>query len=44
MLAAGIRPEKLNLDLAFNVILAEVCGSNLDLVPLEQSLLGSFDL
>ena len=44
MLSIRIRFEKLDLDLAFNVIFTEICGSNLDLVPFEQPFVGSLDL
>ena len=44
MLSAGVRLEKLKFYLSFNVIFAEVSGSNLDLVPLEHSLFGPLDL
>lgn len=44
MLSIRIWLEKLNFDLAFNVIFTEICGSNLDLVPFEKPFIGSLNL
>ena len=44
MLTTWHRPEKFKLNLALDLVLAEVCGADLDLVPLEGSALRPFDL
>ena len=44
MLATWHRPEKFKLNLALDFVLAEVCGADLNLIPLKCSIFRSFDL
>ena len=44
MLSAGLRFEELNLDLALDLIFAQIGRANLHLVPLERSAFGALDL
>ena len=38
------RPEKFKLDLTLDLVLAEVCGADLNLIPLKSSAFRSLDL
>ena len=44
MLTTGHRPEKFKLNLALNLVLAEVCRADLNLIPLVGATLGPLDL
>lgn len=44
MLAARDRLEELYLDLTLNLVFAQICGTYLDLIPLEGSTFRSLDL
>ena len=44
MTATGIRLEEFKFDLPLDIILAKVCGADLNLVPLESSAFRSLDL
>ena len=44
MLTTGHRPEKFKLNLALNLVLAEVCRADLNLIPLVGAALGPLDL
>ena len=44
MLATWHRPEKFNLNLALDFVLAEVCGADLNLIPLESATFGPLNL
>ena len=44
MLTIWHRPEKFKLDLALDLVFAEVCGADLNLIPLECSVLRPLDL
>ena len=44
MLATWHRPEKFKLNLTFNLVFAEVCGADLNLIPLESATFGPLNL
>ena len=44
MLTTWHRPEKFKLNLTLDLVLAQVCGADLDLVPLEGAAFGPLDL
>ena len=44
MLTTWHRPEKFKLNLSLDLVLTEVCGADLDLVPLEGAAFGPLDL
>ena len=44
MLTTWHRPEKFKLNLALNLILAQICSADLNLIPLVCAALGPLDL
>ena len=44
MLATWHRPEKFKLNLAFNLVFAQICGADLNLIPLEGAAFWPLDL